>query len=106
MIKRDSYAYEREVRLVHWDTSDMHDSLANFAWNEEKMRFDDIIEDQRPINPGINLTCDVDVLIERVIVSPFSPPWYLPMIERLRDQLQFRFPISNSALLTGPALIS
>lgn len=105
MIKRDNYAFEHEVRLVHWDTSDMHDSLANFAWNDERMRFDDIIEDQRPINPGVNLACDIDVLIERVVVSPFAPPWYLPMIERLRDQLQYHFEIRNSKLLTSPTVI-
>ena len=105
MIKRNSYAYEHEVRLVYWDTNDMHDSLANFAWNEKHMRFDDIIEDHRPINPGINLACDIDVLIERVVVSPFAPSWYMGMIERLRDHLNFKFPISNSVLLTGPTVV-
>jgi hypothetical protein len=105
MIKRDSYAYEDEVRLVHWDTSALHDSLSNAVWNEEQMRFDGIIDDNRPIVPGINLECDVNVLIERVVVSPFSPPWYLPMIQRLCDQLQFTFPITSSALLTAPSIV-
>lgn len=106
LLKRSSYSYEKEVRLVHWDTKDMHDALANFAWNENDMRFDDVVEDQRPLIPGMALSCDVDVLIERVIVSPYAPAWYLPMIETLRDQLRLSFPVSGSNLLTGPTLIA
>jgi hypothetical protein len=106
MVKRANYSYEQEVRLVHWDTEgDLHDPLANFSWNEDTMRFDDIVEDHRPLVPGSLLDCDVDVLIERVIVSPFAPPWYLPMIERLREQLGFRFAVTASNLLTVPSII-
>jgi hypothetical protein len=66
MIKRSSFEYEREVRLVHWRTDEYHDALANFAWNEDRMRFDDLIEDPRPLTPGMSVDCDVDALIEKV----------------------------------------
>lgn len=102
MIKRASYAYEQEVRLVHWHTGEFHDALENFSWNEETMRFDDLIEDVRPLRSGMSLACEIDVLIERVIVSPFAPPWYSQMIERLRDRLGCRFPVQDSKLLSGP----
>jgi len=105
MAKRASYSYEQEVRLVHWDTSDQHDALANFSWNAETMRFDDLIEDTRPVIPGITLECDLSVLIERVIVSPFAPPWYLPMIERLKERLALDFPVSTSKLLVPPQIV-
>lgn len=105
MVKRSSYSYEQEVRLVHWDTEDHHDPLANFAWNEETMRFNDIIDDPRPLTPGISCQCDLDTLIERVIVSPFAPSWYLLMIERLREQLGFQFPVISSTLLTAPSTV-
>lgn len=105
MIKRVSYEYEQEVRLVHWDTSDMHDALEHFHWNDDTMRFEDLIEDPRPLRPGMSLACDVDVLIERVIVSPFAAPWYLPMLERVRDCLGFRFPIETSNLLSPPPVL-
>jgi hypothetical protein len=102
LVKGKSYEYEQEVRLVFWDTEDRHDPLIHDSWNEETLRFDKLVEDPRPLTPGRLFTCDVDVLIERVIVSPFAPPWYLPMIEKLRDQLNFRFKVVASNLLKGP----
>lgn len=106
MLKRSSFSYEQEVRLVHWHTGDLHDPLANFAWNDETMRFDDLIEDERPIQAGMSLACDVDVLIERVVVSPFAPPWYRPMIERLRNGLGLKFSIEDSRLMLAPEVLS
>ena len=105
MIKRASYAYEQEVRLVYWETGDFHDALKNDAWNEDTFRFDNLIEDTRPIRPGISLGCEIDVLVEYAIVSPFAPPWYLPMMERLRDRLGYHFPIFASKLLAAPPVI-
>jgi hypothetical protein len=105
MVKSTSYSYEQEVRLVHWDTEDLHDPIPDFSWNEETMRFENIVDDHRPLTAGLGLQCDVDVLVERVIVSPFAPSWYLPMIERLRDQLGFRFPAVASRLLAAPPIV-
>ena len=102
MAKRDNYAFENEVRLVHWHTGRSHDALANFSWNEERMRFDDLIEDPRPLQPGMALQCEIEVLVERVVISPFAPPWYGQMIERLRDKLGYQFPVHASKLLAGP----
>ena len=103
--KRASYGYEQEVRLVHWHTGEYHDPLANFAWDEESMRFTDLVEDPRPILPGISIECDLNVLIENVIVSPFAPPWYAATVERLRNQLGGKFNISASTLLKAPVVI-
>jgi hypothetical protein len=105
LVKGAPYRYEHEVRLIYWDTTDMHDPLQNFDWNSETMRFENVIEDSRPVNPGVLLSCDVSVLIDRVIISPFAPSWYLPMIERLRDQLDLKFTVSISKLLTAPQQI-
>lgn len=102
MLKRSSYSYEQEVRLVHWHTDDVHDALANFSWNDETLRFDDILDDPRPLRSGMPFNCDLDVLIERVVVSPFAPPWYGPMIERMRERFGHRFPVHRSKLLDAP----
>ena len=102
MIKRSSYEYEKEIRLVHWHTGNFHDALENFNWNEESMRFDNLIEDNRPIESGMSFACDMNVMIERVIISPYAPPWYAPMIEQVRDRLGYRFPIHKSKLLDLP----
>ncbi|ABS13871.1 MULTISPECIES: DUF2971 domain-containing protein [Pseudomonadota] len=105
MVKRVSYSYEQEVRLVYWDTEDMHNPLPEFSWNKETMRFDNIVEDNRPINPGVSLKCDIDTLIERVLISPFAPSWYREMIDRLKKQLGFEFPVFSSNLLATPPLV-
>lgn len=103
--KRATYAYEQEVRLVHWRTGEYHDPLANFDWNDETLRFDSLMDDLRPVPPGISLECDLDVMIEKVVVSPFAPPWYVAMIERLRDQVGCSFPVTASTLLKIPSPI-
>lgn len=105
MVKRSSFSYEKEVRLVHWRTGEIHDALANDTWNDETMRFDNLIEDSRPIRQGISVSCDINVLIERVIISPFAPPWYKTMIERLRDSLGFDFLVNDSRLMAAPQVI-
>lgn len=106
MIKSVSYAYEKEARLVHWHTGEFHDALENFNWDEKTMRFDDLIDDTRPLRPGITLSCEIDVLIERVIISPFAPPWYEPMIKRIRDRLGYKFQVRISKLLSTPPVIT
>lgn len=103
--KRNSYAFEQEVRLVHWKTGDYHDPLSNFAWNDETMRFDDIVEDPRPLQPGIALSCDIGALVECIIVSPFAPAWYEGLIKRLSAKFGFSFPIQRSRLLSAPPQI-
>jgi hypothetical protein len=105
IIKRSSYAYEQEVRLVYWNTGSFHDALAEATWNDETMRYEGLLDDDRPILPGISFGCDLDALIERVIISPSAPQWYLPMIERLRDRLGCRFPVLASRLLSPPLAI-
>jgi hypothetical protein len=105
MVKRSSYEYEHEVRLVHWATGSFHDALADATWNEGTMRFDGIVDDDRPVVAGISLVCELATLIERVIVSPFAPRWYVPMVERLRDRLGFSFPVAPSRLLAAAQII-
>lgn len=105
MVKRSSFEHEREVRLVHRHTGEFHDALVNFAWNEDTLRFDDLIEDNRPIRLGMSFACEVDAMVEKVIVSPFAPPWYLAMIEQLRERLGYNFPVQRSNLLEAPPVI-
>lgn len=102
MIKRSNYAYEQEVRLVHWDTTSHHDPLKNFNWDEDALRFTDLVDDPRDVTPGISLSCDIEALVEKVVVSPFAPPWYLTTLLELRDQLGFKFPVVPSPLNDKP----
>ena len=106
LVKSSSYEYEREFRLVHWQTGEIHDALAYSEWNEETMRFTGLIEDSRPMKPGMPLRCDIQALIARVVVSPFAPPWYRTMIEELVKRLGYSFPVYQSRLLTSPPVLT
>lgn len=103
--KRSNFSYEQEARLVHWHKGNYHDPLEHFAWNDESMRFDNILENPEPITPGISVKCDVATMIEHVIVSPFAPPWYLPMINRLLKDLGYELKAYSSNLLVAPHII-
>lgn len=105
MTKRSSFSYEQEVRLVHRKSDDCHNAIDYESWSDETMRFERLIEDERPILPGISVTCDLAALFDKVIVSPYAPSWFLPMIERLRDQLGLRFAVQNSTLLDLPTAL-
>lgn len=102
MAKRLSFSYEQEVRLVHLDNSNIYTPLSPDKWNDETLRYENLDPDPRPLSPGLALHCEIDTLIDKVMVSPFSPPWYAPMLEQLRDQLGFKFQICTSDLLSDP----
>jgi hypothetical protein len=102
LVKRLSYKYEQEVRLVFCDTSVSHDALDGATWNAETMRYENLKKDERPVVAGRHIECDIHTLIERVIVSPFSPSWCVSMIEAVRDQLGFKFPVQRSKLFDAP----
>lgn len=105
MRKRDCFEFEKEVRLVYWNTEDMHDPLQHFKWNENSMRFEDLVEDERKVTAGLALECDLDILIEKAIVSPFAPEWHTEMIIDVRDRFSCKFPVYKSRLLSGPTTI-
>jgi hypothetical protein len=103
LSKLSNYEYEREVRLAHWSVGESHAPLAKSKWNPVTRRFEDLLDDLRPIQSGLAFACDLDALIERVIVSPFAPPWYLSTVEAIRDSFGFKFPVRRSILLDTPA---
>jgi hypothetical protein len=79
--------------------------MENVDWNDAKLRFDKIVEDVRPVNPGIPFDVDIDILISKVVISPYAPPWYFPMLETLKNQLNLSFEIVSSKLLDQPKVI-
>lgn len=102
LAKRQSFAFEKEVRLVHAEGGHRHDPADFESWNDETMRFDTLVPDQRPMIPGIAITCDLTTLIDHIVISPYAPSWYLDTIRSLRDRLGFQFEIKVSQLMTPP----
>ncbi len=81
-LKRKSYEHEKEVRVMHWDLrKDEHGQLfTNFV-------------------PNLSLDIDINVLIQKLYISPSSPEWLVPAISELCNRFDIAAPIQRSTLL-------
>lgn len=102
LSKRKSFSFEKEVRLVHWDTTNSRSPVDFDSWSEKILRFERLFPNEWPATPGLSLNCDVGTLIERVVISPYAPKWYVGIIEGLRDKFGFQFPVEVSKLMQAP----
>jgi hypothetical protein len=76
--KRKSFEHEREIRAI-------------------KLAMD---EGSEPL--GHSVSVDLPNLVERVHVSPNSPHWYFPLVEKLTRRFDYEFPITKSRLSEQP----
>ena len=83
LFKRDSFQHERELRVA---TLNMRRAT----------------EAGRPTvaSDGFPVEVDLDILIERVVVSPKSPGWMVEMIRKLLLRYGIHKPIEWSPLYT------
>lgn len=51
---------------------------------------------------GVNISIDLENAIERVIVSPFSPPWFSNVLEETMSRFGVKIPVVKSELLEEP----
>lgn len=102
MSKRAPFSYEEEVRLVYWDTSDVFDPLANDKWNEETLRFDDVVPPPALTKEGLAVQCDLDTLIQEVVISPGAPRWYADTVRQVCERFELRSNVRQSTLLAPP----
>lgn len=52
--------------------------------------------------PGKILNCDLDALIQQVIVSPFAPPWFTNVVAGVVERFGYHFETRRSELLDEP----
>ena len=83
--KRMSFEHEREVRavVVKWPHGD------NFS------------QDVFP-NGGINLSVDLELLIEKVYVAPTTPNWFSDLVKAVLRRYGYKFPVVHSRLNEPP----
>jgi hypothetical protein len=67
------YEYENEIRAVHW--------LAEQPTPQEI--YDQILDGTFSLSPGVEFPCDLDLLIESIVLSPKSPKWFNNMVNNL-----------------------
>ncbi|TBZ99374.1 MULTISPECIES: DUF2971 domain-containing protein [Rhizobium] len=103
--KRLSFAHEREVRLLHWDTS-IGDEQVWMLWNgQPKLMWQPKShEDHYKIVPpmGNIFACDLDELVLEIKISPTAPAWFEAAVRDFCDLAGFDKPISKSLLMGSP----
>lgn len=83
--KQKSFEYECELRAV----------VNYFPTQDGNLELPD--GDVRSFVP-----VDLDVLIERVIISPLAPPWFAELVQSIADRYEFDKPVELSALSRDP----
>ena len=75
LFKRKSFIYEREIRIIC-------DASARV----------------NPVNEGLNISINIDDLIEKIYIHPKSENWYKKLVIELLKRLDFDFLIEKSDL--------
>jgi len=78
--KRKMYAYENEVRCVYVLGED------NFNWQAQDT------------NDGVFINVNLDTLIERIYISPYSPKWINDIVAGINEKFNLRKEIVHSTV--------
>lgn len=87
--KRKSFEYERELRAV----------IQNFPMPPYQPEFDKIA---RQIGDGKYVSVDLDVLIEKIFVSPKAPEWFRELVKSMVARYNVKKEVSQSSLSNDP----
>ncbi|GAB2892954.1 hypothetical protein GCM10027046_22340 [Uliginosibacterium flavum] len=117
LCKRQSFAHEREYRLVHWDTSVTHKKInamnGVFTWEDHIVpdvsgsgqitvgRSEIEIEALKP-SSGVVVPCRLSELIARVVVSPLAEDWFFNVVMAATTAHGITVPIERSKLADEP----
>ncbi len=105
VTKRNNYDYEKEVRIVYWNTS--FEETLQKAWNSTTRTLEipdesNFIDFQRSSYiAGYNFPCKLNELIDCIWVSPRSPTWYIETINRLCHKFDVRAEVRPSVLFNS-----
>ncbi len=98
LCKRKSYDFEHELRMLHWDQSITH-TLSN----EQPVGFRAPEEiEKMPVSSGVIIPCDINILIEKVYVSPMASGWFLQLVESLVSRYNLDKKVRRSGLSDEP----
>lgn len=76
------YSYENEIRLLH----KVNDTGWKYDWSKEE------------VEEGIFVNIDLKILINEIVISPYSPNWFINLIKNLLEKYDFDIPITKSKL--------
>ncbi|MEQ8417716.1 MAG: hypothetical protein RIB71_24745 [Imperialibacter sp.] len=80
--KHKAYSYENEIRLIHQvsEVGWIHD------WENEKFE------------SGVKVSVNLQELFNEIIISPFSPDWFVELIKDILNRYSVRCNVVNSKL--------
>lgn len=92
--KLESYAHEKEVRLL---IKKLPPDIPRSLINGREWPFEETI------NGGINVKVDLDILIEQIVVNPNAPAWFYDLVNKITiSRYERKFKISTSKLNERP----
>jgi hypothetical protein len=105
MFKRRAFAHEREVRAGTY----RDDVRCKFFDDQGVLKVpsvgisaSDVL--QSPERKGVYVDVDVPILVERIVVSPFSPGWFSELVVSLCQRFGHEFQIVSSEMIRPPPL--
>lgn len=105
LAKRLSFAHEREVRLLHWDTSIGDEQVWTLWQGQPRLMWQAKSHaDHAAINPpaGKTFRCDLDQLIKEIRISPTAPAWFEAAVRDFCGLAGLDKPIVRSDLTRSP----
>jgi len=91
IYKLSSFSHERELRLIIQRHPPINAQTKSIEWHAELFP-----------DGGISIPVDLDILVERIVLSPTAPPWFENVVRSLVDKYGFSFPVECSALIRAP----
>jgi hypothetical protein len=103
------------VKYIDYDTPGPYNSMTDVYLFRKRMAFESEREVRAmAINPltregwierpnVVPIAVDLNSLIDRVVISPDAPDWYLPLVRKLVSQLGFDFAITPSMMSQAPS---
>ena len=94
LIKRHAFHHENEVRII----ASTFDGYEDSQWTEEKQTY--LLDITKPVPAGVYIDCDIQSLVEEVVISPLTPAYSARALESISKRLAPNIVIRKSTLLT------
>lgn len=91
IYKRSSFSHERELRLIIRREPPINNETKSVEWHV------DLFPDG-----GVSIPVDLDILVERILLSPTAPPWFEKVVRSLAEKYGCNFLVERSALSRPP----
>ena len=83
IYKQDAYKYEEEIRVIHERRTELG---WEYDWKKEE------------VEEGMYIKSDLDILIDEIVIAPYSPKWFLALIKDISSKYNLNKPIKMSDL--------